>query len=233
MSTLSDKPTARFYGLFQYIFDHYNETLFEGKINDCILVITRRKDVMGHYSFKRWFHAEDQDTDELALNPSMFVKFPLIEICQTMVHEMCHGWQYHYGAPSRNGYHNKEWAEKMISLGLIPSDTGLPGGKQTGQQMNDYPIEGGRFMEVTEDLLNNEVFHGLYLEVNPELLELLTDDKPAFEQIKDITLAQEQSQSKPKAQKQKIKYSCGCSNVWGKPDLDLLCNSCGEVFEAK
>ncbi len=33
----------------------------------------------------------------------------------------------------------------MESIGLMPSSTGEPGGKRTGQKMADYPIEGGRF----------------------------------------------------------------------------------------
>jgi hypothetical protein len=31
-------------------------------------------------------------------------------------------------SPSRNGYH-REWAELMERVGLVPSDTGAPGGK--------------------------------------------------------------------------------------------------------
>jgi hypothetical protein len=42
------------------------------------------------------------------------------------VHEMAHVWQHAHGKPSRNGYHNKEWAAKMDERGLIPSDTHPP-----------------------------------------------------------------------------------------------------------
>jgi hypothetical protein len=34
--------------------------------------------------------------------------------------------------PKRRNYHNKEWAAKMIALGLMPSSTGMVGGKITG-----------------------------------------------------------------------------------------------------
>lgn len=219
-----DKPTKKFYGLFQYIFDFYNEELFDNSIKDCLIVITRKKNVAGHYAYKRWFHTQDQETDELALNPSMFVMFPLVEICQTVVHEMCHGWQFHYGNPSRAGYHNKEWANKMIELGLMPSSTGKEDGKMIGQQMADYPIKEGRFLEVTEELMNSDIFSGLYLEVNPNIAELINPDTPLFDQVKDLTVAD--IKSKPKGPV-KAKYTCGCSNVWGKPDLELQCNICG------
>ncbi len=60
-----------------------------------------------------------------------------------MIHEQCHVWQYHFGTPSRKSYHDREWASKMESLGLIPSSTGHPGGHKTGQKMNDYLLAGG------------------------------------------------------------------------------------------
>ena len=33
----------------------------------------------------------------------------------------------------------------MGAIGLIPSDTGAPGGKQTGQKVSHYIAGGGRF----------------------------------------------------------------------------------------
>jgi hypothetical protein len=46
-----------------------------------------------------------------------------------------HVWQHAHGKPTRNGYHNKEWAAKMDNLGLVPSSTG---GKRTGQSVSHY-----------------------------------------------------------------------------------------------
>ena len=63
----------------------------------------------------------------------------------TLVHEMTHLEQHHFGTPSRRGYHNREWVGLMEVIGLIPSNTGLPGGKQTGQQMTHYTQDGGSF----------------------------------------------------------------------------------------
>ena len=34
----------------------------------------------------------------------------------------------------------------MQEIGLMPSQTGLPGAKTTGQQMSDYPIPAGAFL---------------------------------------------------------------------------------------
>jgi len=76
----------------------------------------------------------------------------LIEVYSTLVHEQCHIWQYTLGMPSRPGYHNKEWANKMIAVGLMPSTTGKPGGKIVGQGMSDYPIENGVFLKALDKM---------------------------------------------------------------------------------
>ena len=54
------------------------------------------------------------------------------------------------GAPTRSGYHNREWAARMETLGLIPSDTGRPGGKRTGQSMGHYVSDGGPFEQAAK-----------------------------------------------------------------------------------
>lgn len=223
----NNKPTQKFYGLFQYIFDHYNGHLFGSEIKDPIIVITRRKNVAGYYIHQKWYHMKDNETDELALNPEMFLKFPLIEIGQTIVHEMCHAWQFHYGNPSYRAYHNREWADKMIEVGLMPTDTGSPGGKVTGFRMDDYPIPSGRFLEVSKELFNNEVFAGLYYENNPSIFDNIDQSLPLFDQIRDMVATGDQS-APPKPRRSKLKYSCDCSNVWGRPGLDISCNLCGK-----
>ena len=66
-------------------------------------------------------------------------------IISTLVHEMAHVWQETYGDPSRRGYHNRQWAEKMREIGLQPSSTGEPGGRETGQSMTHYILPDGRY----------------------------------------------------------------------------------------
>ena len=66
---------------------------------------------------------------------------------------MAHAWQQHFGNPGRRGYHNEEWADKMESIGLMPSSTGKLGGSRTGEKMADYAIKGGLFMQATDKLL--------------------------------------------------------------------------------
>ena len=97
----------------------------------------------------------NQKRDEICLNPRHFLaNTGDLELLQTLVHEQVHQWQFQFGKPSLRTYHNREWAEKMLSIGLIPSDTGRPGGKMTGQKMADYPAEDGEFLRIAREVLN-------------------------------------------------------------------------------
>lgn len=67
-----------------------------------------------------------------------------------------HLWQYHQGEQkARTSWHNKEWARKICEIGLIPSNTGLPGGKEIGQKMSHYIDRGGRFNSVCDMLISS------------------------------------------------------------------------------
>ena len=107
----------------------------------------RHKGAYGYFSGERFASVGDPQeiTDEIALNPAHFASRTPTATLSTLVHEMVHLWQHHSGKPSRTGYHNKEWAAKMREIGLIPSDTGQPGGKDTGQKVSHYIADGGRF----------------------------------------------------------------------------------------
>jgi hypothetical protein len=46
----------------------------------------------------------------------------------------------------------------MEAVGLMPSTTGRPGGKKTGEKMSDYPIPGGRFLKECDSLVSGGRF---------------------------------------------------------------------------
>lgn len=148
------RVTERAYNELQEAFDFYNMRLFKGELPDCLITFQRGKNTMGYFSYRRFVTSDGSNNmiDEIALNPEYFPVYPLIEVMQTLVHEQCHMWQFHFGKPSRKTYHNEEWATKMESIGLIPSSTGEPGGARTGQKINDYPQPGGQFQLATLEL---------------------------------------------------------------------------------
>jgi hypothetical protein len=134
-------------------YDYFNTALFGGQLPEVIITYHRQRKVMGYASIGRWVNAQRQYVDELAVNPEYFAKYPLIEICQTLCHEMAHIWQAHFGKPGRRGYHNIEWAKQMTRIGLMPSSNGLPGGEKTGEWMMDYVIYEGAFHRSCQALL--------------------------------------------------------------------------------
>jgi hypothetical protein len=122
---------------------------------------------------------------------------------------MAHLWQHHYGTPSRGRYHNAEWAAKMKAVGLIPSHTGRPGGRETGQKMSHYIEEGGPYARAYARLESPRILY------------------------KDVHDAGESTTRKKKAAS-KTKYTCpSCGlNAWGKPEINLVCGDCEERMEA-
>jgi hypothetical protein len=92
------------------------------------------------------------------MNPAYF-HLGDTESFQTLVHEMTHLWRHLHGKRNRKGghgapgYHDAVWADRMEAIGLMPSDTGKPGGKRTGYHMGDYAIEGGLFDLARRELL--------------------------------------------------------------------------------
>jgi SprT-like family len=112
-----------------------------------LITLQRHARALGYFSKNKFQQRGDgrAHVHEIALNPDGFVGHSDEEICQTFVHEMAHVWQTEFGHAGRGHYHNREFAAKMHSIGLMASATGKPGGATTGDRMSDYVLEGGPF----------------------------------------------------------------------------------------
>jgi len=258
MSKNQIKPTGEFYGRLQDAYDYFNQRLFDGALPYCLITVQREKNTMGFFSAARWSNDGKNNVHEIALNPAYFARRKVIEVFQTLVHEQCHAWQHEYGNPSRTGYHNREWSEKMESIGLMPSATGEPDGAKIGQKMSDYPIEGGRFKQACIELIMaGYQFNWIDRRIarqRDEEPETVTEQAPPEEApvAADAPLAIQSAESllnlsmsrlipnfdlqlisptDPKA-KSKTKYYCpNCEvNVWGKPNLSIRCENCDLSF---
>jgi predicted SprT family Zn-dependent metalloprotease len=151
---MDQTPTSRTYDGLTQAYEHFNRALFGGRLPPCLITMQRKNKTYGYFAGGRFGTRDGQEiTDEIALNPSHFSARTVEESLATLVHEMTHLEQHHHGKPSRVGYHNKEWAGLMRRVGLIPSDTGAPGGKQTGQHMTHYIEPGGRFDQACAALI--------------------------------------------------------------------------------
>lgn len=229
------KPTIDAYRELQTAYDHFNRELYDNALPACLLTFQREKRSFGYFSRNRFISAETgETTHEIAMNPAYFATGPLEEIMQTLVHEMAHLWQQEFGTPGRRGYHNKEWGDKMESIGLMPSSTGQPGGKKTGECMADYIIPGGRFEASCAELLTND-FRITWMD--RFVVQRNGAEVPAF--ISDSFAAEAgseggESMTKPGGNaSNRWKYSCPTCpkiNVWGKPEMKLKCGECDSVL---
>ena len=150
----STSPTQQIYSDVESAYQWFNHRLFDSRLPNCILTFQRHPKTMGYVSANRWVNRSGTEkAHELAINPEYLIGSTIEEVFQTLVHEQCHIWQVCYGSPSRRGYHNREWAIKMADIGLVPSSTGKPGGKRTGERMSDYILAGGALDTAIQDLL--------------------------------------------------------------------------------
>ncbi len=229
------KPTKSAYAELQTAYDYFNSHLFDDELPQCLITLQREKQTYGYFSASRFVSKGGDSTDEIALNPAYFAICPPEEVMQTLVHEMVHLWQHHFGKKGRGGYHNKEWAEKMESLGLMPSSTGKEGGQKTGDKMADYIIEGGHFERLCKelfssnfkiswadkfparDIIKNAIATGTVNEIKTELAEWGVD----IDGDGEVIMLAETHQTRVKL----VCPVCSCA-AWGKPSLHLICGDC-------
>lgn len=133
-------PTNNAYAVFEAAYNHFNHKLFDDQLPPCLITVQRRGGAYGHFSSARFASTADPGdiADEIALNPNHFASRSVEEVLSTLAHEMTHLWEHHFGKCPRHHYHGRQWAAKMRDIGLIPSDTGRPGGKEIGQKMSHY-----------------------------------------------------------------------------------------------
>jgi predicted SprT family Zn-dependent metalloprotease len=213
---MTNAPTHRTYTSLDAAYDHFNRELFGGQLTPCLITMQRHKGAYGYFSGERFASVADPQevTDEIALNPAHFANRTPTETLSVLVHEQAHLWQHHLGQKkSRRAYHNKEWAAKMREVGLIPSDTGLPGGKEVGQKMSHYIQPGGPFEKACT----------AFLATHPAIL------------YHDRAGEGDAGKARTKKAASKTKYTCpGCGfNAWAKPAANLWCGDCEEQMEAE
>ena len=138
---------ARSHAQLDDAFEFFNRELFGGKLPPCLITFERQGRALGYFCPSRFVNIDDASevVDEIALNPIHFARRLTPDVLSTLVHEMAHLWQHHFDRPGRRGYHNRRWAFKMIDLGLVPSSTGEPGGKPTGDHVSHFIRENGPF----------------------------------------------------------------------------------------
>lgn len=183
------KPTAELYDSLQIAYDHFNQALFDSSLPQVIFTTQRQQFVMGYFAPDRWTSKNGSFCHEIAINPSYVGHSSMIELLQTLVHEMAHCWQHCNGKPGRRGYHNKQWAMKMEKIGLMPSSTGAPGGRTTGEHMQDYPIKGGAFIQECKTLISSSKFDLPWVDRQARPEQIIDD---TFDGYSDVLMSVEE-----------------------------------------
>lgn len=220
MYTTGSKPTPETYDAFQDAYEHLNWVLFDSQLPNCLITLQRKGRSYGYFSRERFVRETGERCDEIALNPAHFAERSLEDTLSTLAHEMVHLWQYEHGKPGRGRYHNKQWADTMKSVGLYPSDTGDPGGKELGDQMSHYVIDGGPFAKAAADLIAKGFAITWQQQDDPK-------DTSSPTPGKDL--------SEPSTAGKRVKYSCPICSLaaWARRDAQLMCgvHKCDMIAE--
>ncbi len=196
------------YRAFQDAYDFFNRELFSGTLPHVLVTLQRHANTRGYFSADRFTgRTDDSAVHELAMNPDIFAWRSDAEILSTLAHEMAHVWQQTHGRPPRRAYHDREWAAKMREIGLQPSTTGEPGGKETGQKVTHFIVKGGPYAKA-------------YAKLKSTGLVLHWQSAPHSKEAK----AKKNS---------KTKFTCpDCEqNAWAKPEAELICGACYDEEE--
>lgn len=196
------KPTVDTYPVLQDAYDHFNDAIFDGLLPNCLITLSAEmRRAYGYYRNHAMKGTANQEvsTDEISLNPFTFAGRTDREIYSTLVHEMAHLWQHHFGVDNKKTPHDREWAEKMEEIGLMPSSTGQPGGKRTGRRVSHYIIEGG-------------IFDGSEAKFKGKI------------EWRGAPIIREKKGSK----RTKYTCSCCGTNAYGKSGLNIHCGDCSE-----
>lgn len=203
---MSTQHTKQEYMTLQNAFDHFNGKLFGGKLPQTLITFQVRAKSRGYFAPLRFVERGGKKrVHEIALNPEAFNGRTDKQIFSTLVHEMVHLSQEQAGTAPRAAYHNKAWANEMESVGLMPSDTGEPGGKRTGQRVTHYIIDGGPFDQACDAL-----------------------QKRGFKLTWQCGGGAADKKAKKAKAASKTKFTCEeCEqNAWAKPDANLICGEC-------
>lgn len=243
-------PTRESYDELEKAYNFFNDRLFSGQLPPVLFTYQRNKRTYGYFTPERFGRTGGDHSHELAMNPVFFVLQPVEIILANLVHNMVHCWQYEHGKPGCQGYHNREFAERMKHIGLFPSDTNEPGGKTTGDKMGHYIIPGGAFITAAKDLLAS-AWAITWFDRFPPMSERPgayvagsagpTADGPAVDspdEANQISPAMIQADAEldieaapvQENRSNRNKYSCPAClavNVWGRPGLRVMCEDCG------
>ena len=86
----------------QQAYDFFNRALFADRLPTFLITYQRKNRTYGYFSGDRWSGGR-KVVDEIAMNPMHFQDRTQHEVLSTLVHEMAHLEQHHFGKLNRPG----------------------------------------------------------------------------------------------------------------------------------
>ncbi|MBS1585517.1 MAG: SprT-like domain-containing protein [Bacteroidetes bacterium] len=197
------------------LYDYYNRKLFYNLLPGCLVSLVRSKGFHGAFAPEKWQRKVGDAllVHEIVLNANTMDREEKLWH-STLCHEMAHLYIQTHGKELCRGYHSRAWARVMKHIGLQPSHTGLPGGRETGRKMTHYIIDGGPFDRAYRCILENNI----------------TRYKLPYDTVSSGPHGPWMVSRDGKGSN-KTGYVCHCGNkVWGKASLHISCNDCGQNF---
>ena len=242
------------YKELQQAYEFYNNELFDNYLPECIITLEKTMKYIGYFEADSYRenkeNGEGGKKHEIRMSSEYFAVRPIEMTLSTVVHEMCHMYCHILKIGGRRGYHNKDWAETMERVGLIPSDTGLKDGKKTGDKMSHYIAENGLFEIKTKKIIKNGFILPLVAVLMNDVVCYTYDEakEKAVPGKQNVFLDEENNEVKgkpvlcgtdnggkdivkilieKKSAKTRSLYICKCKNkVYGKTGLSMKCNDC-------
>jgi len=176
-------PTPVVYHELQQAWTHFNKTLFDGRLPQALITLSRTHASPGWYNKQQFVNDTGKQIGEIILNPAWFGARSIRANLAEIVHQMVHQAQHAGGKPGRVRYHNRQFAKLCDDIGLVTTADGTPTGTPTGENVTHLIIEGEAFARAAQSLLT-DAFRMTWLDrypVKPDEADMRTLTRQALE----------------------------------------------------
>jgi len=134
-------------------YDHFNHRLHGGKLNGVQFSFQPLRKALSKFKAAQIIDSQDQLYDQIILCSNQLMSADPLKVLAAIDDAMISQGQHHTGKTGRDNYRNRERAEMAKEIGLYPSSTGAEGGKEIGDCISYYIIEGSPFQQAAQELL--------------------------------------------------------------------------------
>lgn len=139
--------------MLQKAYDHFNHRLHGGKLYGVQFSFQPLRKALSKFKAAQIIDSQDQLYDQIILCSNQLMSADPLKVLAAVDDGMISQNQHHSGKTGRDNYRNRERAEMAKEIGLYPSSTGAEGGKEIGDCISYYIIEGSSFQQAAQELL--------------------------------------------------------------------------------